>query len=315
MSQVWKPPGDDSLRRRLSGAYGFQIPQALIPLVRLALRFDLKNNRTRDAKPEPVEFITAFDFSFDFDLRFETILSQQRTLPSRTRYIGTPPEYFALGWLGTDGVSRGYLVHAPELAYTDYPIVEFQPIGSEGLMLLGATTRSGLEGWLSREMVWWESSDKGLSRRRVFWESIIQQIGAEYDIQPHAQKNPPITARCMPEVPDGWRYEATADGVGVLAPSSTFAPYPAVIADWGEPLLPVLQSAQRALDGGYPATALHGLRASYHANASLHPAQQTQVRQLLKLWQVAYTLLERPLLAKVIQRYMLPLWSKKRAKD
>jgi hypothetical protein len=315
MSRKWQIPTDTAICERLSAIYGFPIPLPLAPLIRLALQRDGVDNREHNRKPDPVSFITVFDFMFEFDTRFERVLHKRRTLPHRLRYIATSPEYFALTWLGVDGISRGYLVHTPELAHPDYPIVEFQPVSNDGLMLLGATTRSGLEASLSRELAWWMSSDKGFSPRRPKWEAILRRISTKYDIQPNPHKDPPISARFVPEIPHGWRYEPTIDGVGVLAPATAFSPYPPVIADWNEPLQPVIQSAQRALDDGYPATALHGLRATYHHYASLHPKQHPHMRRLLKLWQAAYILLERPLLATVIQREILPLWSEKRAKE
>src|SRR3712207_6249361 len=53
------------------------------------------------------------------------------------RYQQTPPELFTLAHMGVDGVHYGYVIHAPELPASDYPIGEMCPMDDEGVFLVG----------------------------------------------------------------------------------------------------------------------------------------------------------------------------------
>ncbi|MGP3985851.1 hypothetical protein [Streptomyces sp. 3N207] len=56
------------------------------------------------------------------------------------------------------------------------------------------------------------------------------------------------------DIPEGWRHETGADGIGVLAPADAYADRKPVVAN--RPLLePELIAAACWLDSGYPATA------------------------------------------------------------
>jgi hypothetical protein len=218
------------------------------------------------------------------------------------RYPKTPPEFFIFGWLGMDGVSYGYLVHAPELGQTDYPICEEQPQLDSGLTLFGENTPKGIEGIFSRELSYWKKSNVD-EQIQAWARPKIEQLVRAYNIAPVVEKDPPSGNHCIPYTPKGWRFEPSADGVGALAPESAFAPYGPTIARWPEPIEPALVAARRALDDGYPATALLTLRSTFYKQ-HLRFENNPNERVLLSLWAEVYRALNRPVLASVLRRAM-----------
>jgi hypothetical protein len=60
---------------------------------------------------------------------------------------------FPFAATGVDGGHFGYVIHAPELPATDYPVGRFEPSDHDGgAYLLGATTFEAFETKLSSEM-------------------------------------------------------------------------------------------------------------------------------------------------------------------
>src|SRR5688572_2343396 len=179
-----KLPSEETIVKRLSKVYGFSFPKAFAPFVQIALEagnqsdyFDLD------------KFISYYTGRVGFVAAIAAVLpkAEQRYIkPSLPfRYPQSPPEYFVFGKLGMDGVSYGYLVHAPELALADYPIVEEQPATSDGLVPFGNNTAQGLEGIYSQELYHWQLDPQFLSQHRPTWEgteAIIQQVAERYGI-------------------------------------------------------------------------------------------------------------------------------------
>jgi hypothetical protein len=79
-----------------------------------------------------------------------------------SRYQQTPPELFPIATTGVDGGHFGCLIHAPELALSDYPIACFAPMDSNGAYLLGASTFEAVETEISANM---RSAQRSPSRR------------------------------------------------------------------------------------------------------------------------------------------------------
>jgi hypothetical protein len=221
------------------------------------------------------------------------------------RYQQTPPELFPIAMTGVDGGHFGYLIHAPELALSDYPIACFAPMDSNGAHLLGASTFEAVETEISTNMRYareddWQSSPASFE----WWPEISARI-AQLDIVPDPGKagrnyddghGKPV----MPTVPGGWHYVASSDGAGVLAPAAQSHPtFLHSLDDRPNPTL-VLDVALRHAAEHFPATALWLLRECYWRtwlpNVGI-------CRAMIE----AYVSLGRPTLAAVVERRVATL--------
>ncbi|GAB3419424.1 hypothetical protein [Flindersiella endophytica] len=256
------PPWIDDL-------FSFPTPPALRTLIDIAWRhaydFYVEN--------ESYDFLllaTHVDFMFDLT-RFPRPPEGSDGYPEFTdddRRQAVPhfatPEFVPFGALGT-GAYVGWLVPAPELGRTDHQVA-LTSGHDHGFTLIGADTRAGLEFMLSWALR--RSSDRYGER--------IGRLAAELGVHPDPNRTyagsswrETIVVRDDEveiefDVPDGWRNEAGYDGIGVLAPVAAFADWDPVVADRPDvPMEQVLAEAARALDAGYPATALAGLKDSF----------------------------------------------------
>ena len=153
----------------------------------------------------------------------------------RDGYDLSPPELFQFAATGVDGGHFGYVIHAPELPATDYPVGRFEPSDNDnGVYLLGATTFEAVETELSAEM----NADLEFERqygdcRSAFssewWPDVAARIrGLRIEPDPtKAGRNyengngKPVTPIL---IPDGWRHIPSADGAvspGAAAYSGT----------------------------------------------------------------------------------------------
>jgi hypothetical protein len=127
------------------------------------------------------------------------------------RYQQTPPELFPIAMTGVDGGHFGYLIHAPELALSDYPIARFEPMDGNGAYLLGASTFEAVETKISTSMryaleydwqpapvsfEWWPEVSARLARLGIVPDP--SKAGRNHD-DGHGK---PV----MPMVPEGWHY-------------------------------------------------------------------------------------------------------------
>lgn len=218
------------------------------------------------------------------------------------RYFHTPPELFPFGGCGSDGIHYGFVVHAPELALSDYAVGEFDPMDDTGVTLIGNTTQEALECLLSEAL---EICDD-LGKR-----SLLTELAQVLDLHPTPEKiRQNYTTPIQPHIPSGWYFEPSGDGVGVLAPSSFWSPNTLTIETWDfetidehsrevEDVDRALEEVQRAFYEEYPATALFILRELYWRSPGL---------ELLELiapwWQRAYEELNRSCLAEVVQEHL-----------
>ena len=178
-----------------------------------------------------------------------------------SRYQQTPPELFPIATSGVDGGHFGYLIHAPELALSDYPIACFAPMDRNGAYLLGASTFEAVETEISANMRYAQEEDDWQSSPASFewWPEISARL-ARLGIVPDPSKagrnyddghGRPV----MPTIPEGWHYVPSSDGAGVLAPTAQFHPtLPHSLDDRPNPTL-VLDAALRHAAEHFPATA------------------------------------------------------------
>lgn len=230
---------EDSLdRESLSRAFGFRIPEAFVSVIRA-----LYEQSDGDGEKYNVCFAEATGFCL---------------AGKDARYPQTPPELYPVGTMGVDGVHFGYVIHAPELEAHDYPMGDICPMEFDGVMFVGGDTREAFENLMSFEL--------SLKPRE---SGCIWLVSSVLGVHPKAEKakrrygSDGRGLRIEPVIPQGWKYIPSSDGVGVLAPENAFSPSEIRTLDSSESVDVYLREARRALEGGFPATALYYLREGY----------------------------------------------------
>lgn len=215
-------------------------------------------------------------------------------------------EFLPFASSNVDGVEYGLLVHAPELELEDHPVVEFGPREAEqSLQLVGLDCRAGLQRLLCRAQWLVEAGLDarwlpilGANHGRVLTqriEKLSTELGCSLDTSDITSPVYEAAGEVEPDVPDGWRYVASSDGVGVLAPANAFAPQEAPVDDAG--LTKVLSLCEAALAEDHPATALLLGREALHQRKD----DPDEVAPLEELMCRALRALHRPMLARALQ--------------
>lgn len=220
------------------------------------------------------------------------------------RYSSTPTEVFPVAGTGMDGGHFGYVIHAPELEESDYPLARYEPMDSDPVRRIGRTTTEAISNILSFHLFpdW---------RPKAEWPSLptemlscLAAVGIVPDEVRSGQRAehgqcqgvPPVT------VPPGWLHIPSSDGIGVLAPSRAFDTKCEHHVIQRPITVESIARAEAALAEGYPATAL------WHAREGLwHECHQPSDENfaLSKTAAAAYRTLSRPQLARVVQRRVL----------
>jgi hypothetical protein len=264
-----------------------------------------------------IELSTTFDFMFDLQRFPGPLDGWDPGYPEFTEECRQPsvplfatPEFVPFGSLGT-GSHVGWLVPAPELRRPDQPVA-LASGHSGGVTWLGPDTRTGLEFMLSWTLRRWREDAKHWADTSARRRPLVDRLAAELGVRPDpdtvyigssweggtvAQDEEYEIAF---DVPDGWHHAESVDGIGVLAPSDAFSGRDPIVPGQrvgrgGDPES-VLADAQRALDAGYPATALLGIRDTFEANPSCH------FTELKPLWARAYRDLGRHHLTETLDR-------------
>ena len=281
--------------------FSFPTPPALRTLIDIAWQnvYDFyQENETYDY----TLLITHYDFMFDLATiprppdgcdGYPEFTDQDRQLP--LPYLATP-EFVPFGHLG-DGGNVGWLVPAPELGRLDHP-VSLASGHDPGVTLIGADTRTGLDFMLSWALRRWRNGQEPPARRDAD-QRLVDRLATELRIHPDPDRTFPgsfwegtavsedTEFNIVFDVPEGWRHEPGADGIGVLAPADAYADRRPVSTD--DPLLePELIAAASWLDAGYPGTALLALKDTFVNGPSCYFAD------LKPLWARAYRDLSRP---------------------
>jgi hypothetical protein len=269
-------------RETLAEAFGFPLPAAFAEIVMLA-------SREATAAGEDVSFF--FEEACGFCLAGE-----------EARYQQTPPELFPIGSMGVDGVHYGYVVHAPELRLDEYPMGELCPLDGDGVFHLGRNTAEGIENLISFVLAYSEEdAEESLSAETIRWIELVSRALA---IEPRPEKaqrrfKPNGSGQPVePAIPDGWLHLATSDGIGVLAPASSFEFTNGLTMDHRHtPPTWYMERADEALARGFPATALLYLREGYWH----HWGTAGVIQSFLEAMQRTYLALNRSLLAEVVR--------------
>jgi len=207
------PPFD---AENLTYAFGFPVPPPFVTLL----------NALCEGCGSAAAAFTWFEDAFGSHLTDHEI---------RDGYDLSPPELFQFAATGVDGGHFGYVIHAPELPATDYPVGRFEPSDNDnGVYLLGATTFEAVETELSAEMnadleferqygdcrsafssEWWPDVAARIRGLRI--EPDPTKAGRNYE----SGNGKPVTPTL---IPDGWRHIPSADGAvspGAAAYSGT----------------------------------------------------------------------------------------------
>lgn len=204
---------------------GFSIPT---PVVRL---FEHLATLEEAEYLEPWELQLRFapllyDFSSDL-LRAHTwqVPPQERASSQELDYLTTPFELMVVSWSGMDGMHFSWVVHAPELERNDFPMVSYSP-SEDGCVWLGDDTAQGLAHLMVGKRKAYLRSGMKDPLGGEEWERLVALLGHRPDpddgrISPGARSK----LSCLPEVPNGYRFEQAPDGVGVLAVEQLFGAF------------------------------------------------------------------------------------------
>jgi hypothetical protein len=189
-------------------------------------------------------------------------------------------------------VHYGYVIRAPEITAEDYPVGEFCPMDGNGVILVANTTRTAIEIFAG-DVLKFEQDEKQRKELKTLYKLFgirPNLIGDKIRYTPRGKPLPVI-----PKIPVGWHYVPSLDGIGVLAPFERFRDEPFVKIN--QPYAPdeFFEHADRALQDGFPATALYYLREGYWNNWT----DPDVARNFSSRLEISYLELDRPLLAKV----------------
>lgn len=224
--------------------------------------------------------------------------------PADMRHWSFPSEFLPFAHeFCASGARCGYVSHTPDEMPAEDWLVGQCRISNDGerkVTLFGLNTYEAIETMLSRKLLVDENSE-GFSRRQ------IAALSSLLDITPMPEKamrpyNMDGTLQSIdPDVPTGWRYVPSSDGIGVLAPRSAFAPSAGMWsrdakADDYETM------ARSFMQKGYPATALWFAREGLWRFWADGPYIVIAFSHLIR---IAYTKLDRPTLAEIESRRIL----------
>lgn len=152
------------------------------------------------------------------------------------RYDQTPPELFAFGRPGVDGIHFCFAIHDEQLG-PDWPVVQFNPMNSAGATFVGANPRDGLASVLTatlrRNLRAEHTNQSEFDERRREVLAAAAALGLTLD----ESKPTPLDLgmgrepgsdnrlrRVLPKLPTGWKLLPTLDGLGVAAPDNAIHP-------------------------------------------------------------------------------------------
>lgn len=166
--------------------------------------------------------------------------------------------------------------------------MSFAPVDDQAVWL-GDNTKEALENLLVGRMANWAEGggqERGLASpaEDSRWAAVCRALDLRPEVgSPKIGPGARSKLAIRPEVPVGWRYEPTGDGIGVLADAAAFAP-DHVQADQTWDADDCWPLSQQFLADGYPASALCVLKSlTYYEPTTvqlMHKAYQKLGREL-----------------------------------
>lgn len=288
---------DTSVPAWVDDLFSFPTPAAFAALVDIAWR-----HATRDGYYWSGDVSTYYGFMFDLASSpaapagwpAEHYDQPGRPVPRREPPLWAPPEFETFGTDG-HGSAFGWVIAAPELGRNDHPVGQVGP-DEPGVFALGRDTRAGLEFLLSRAMHRYQ--ERGGPDDHI--RQIVDVLSRELDLHPDPRCAVlDRDASIEYDVPEGWRHEESADGVGVLAPADAFADRDPIV-DQDVELPAVVTEVTGLLAAGYPATSLLDIRDTFYFSIAVHGDGNVCLSELAHLWKRAYRDLGRPHLAEAV---------------
>lgn len=190
-------------------------------------------------------------------------LDDPQSLCGELNYHFQPLEILPFCWNGGDALHYGWAVLAPELGASDHPCVSFSPMDDHAVWL-GDDTKQALESLLVGVMAGWTAWGRERGQQspdgRQLWRDACRALKLRPDLGSAAITPGARSKRGLrPDVPPGWRYVPTDDGIGVLAEAGAFAPGTIRVKNPGD-LDGWRTTARVFLDDGYPGSALAVLK-------------------------------------------------------
>jgi hypothetical protein len=274
---------------------------------------------TFDTRPIYVwEEICGFYMRVSSNLTFGECLNNEDLKQGRS-YPRTPAEFLGIGNYGDDGAQAGFIVRTPEVEQSEYPAASYCEIDMEGVRFAGRDSSqfienhlsSVLRGWLTmgQDVEAWRrqgiEDPEGFARtlrenaqaKQKKYAPLTEKLSSALNIHPTADRKVigfrgEYQTLPTPEVPAGWRFEPTHDGIGVLAPEKFFdAAFSADLVTGDN-----IRAARLLMRRGFPATALWLLK-----QLAWNHREERELAMTLNEMSAAYTALNRPILADAIR--------------
>jgi hypothetical protein len=295
-------PSITELQTELTKHFGFRIPEAFAHFIKHAL-----DENTKEDFFDYWSFFNYyhfFDFNMPVKIEYDWDKAAWTYTPNETYEsyydYGLPPELQMFGSI--DSLRFAYIVHDPSLQYLDWPVGKVAEMDL-GVIKYGDNTREGLESLISfakhkykkfgqeNESYAIEANEKFKLMEKVFGLDPSRVVPEEQSQTYDAGER---ILRPVPVVPEGWHFEPSPDGIGVLAPAAMFAPdKPEELGD-----LEDTKEVKKLIRKGYYATALLVLRAhlwkNWHGNDPFN-------EKCALLLQDVYMKMDRPAFAKRVQ--------------
>jgi hypothetical protein len=268
----------------LETSYGFRPPRDFVDLVITAI------DQLGDRDPFTYEWYdclttlsSLFDLQPDCTYDLYRVPIANRNEHEWRSYV-LPPEFFSFGTDG-GGSLYGYVVHAPEVSSLDYPCGRwYTGDASLGVVSYGNTTSSAIRRILLENL---KLKENDATRRQAYLIGDILGFSLDgWDIVDE-----------KPQLLNGWKHVASADGVGVLARAELFSKERVPVVDVDEDITSVIDFANNQIESGFPATALLSIRETQHRFPTIE-----RMRELADVWILIYHALNRRILADAIKR-------------
>ena len=212
------------------------------------------------------------------------------------RYETMPIEFFPLLDTGGDGHCFGYAIHAPELQPHDYPMGSMVPGERDGVISAGNTTPSAIENMIS----YMRDRPDGFADIDLAWLATIGLVPEPAKARQVHQLVGDAWCRPSPAIPDGWRHVMTSDGIGVVAPVSTFNPNGTEPLPRDASLARYMAAADTETAAGHDGSALCYLKDAWWWR---YFSPREEVRQVRDRLVRTYEVLGKTLLADTMSKY------------
>lgn len=148
-------------------------------------------------------------------------------LPGELLYLHHPLEFVPFMRNAGDALTYGWVMHAPELEPSDFACGGYAPVDDSADWIGDDSSDAIRNLLLARELYPDGTSSEPVGealRAHPMWRAIVD--GLRLDMPPQAQSPVGFGARSnraiVPQVPVGYHFEPTHDGIGVLAPEAAF---------------------------------------------------------------------------------------------